>query len=246
MGFIELFVFPHAGGHKHNYSVFASLFSSTISLNILEYPGRGARAQEPLFEDREELVDYLCEQIIPRINPPYAFWGHSMGATLGYMVARRMKQLGYPLPLHLFASGRQAPSVKPEEIIHNLPSKEFWNKLIVMNGISEALIENEEVLEYFEPILRADCKIADAYSYEPGVPLPLPISILIGREDQFVDCQKIAPWQKETTHQLQVQEFAGGHFFVFQHSKEVAELIHNTLGCSQLSNKASARSGIVN
>jgi len=234
MSFIELFVFPHAGGHKHNYNPFTSLFSANIDLHILEYPGRGARVQEQLFEDREELADFLCEQIIPRTNTPYAFWGHSMGATLGYVVARRLKQLGYPLPLHLFASSRQAPSIAPDEVIHNLPSKEFWNKLIAMDGISEAFIENNEILEYFEPILRADCKIADAYPYEPGIPLPLPISILLGRDDQFLDFPKITAWQLETTHQLQVQEFEGSHFFIFEHPKKVAELISNTLDRQQL------------
>ncbi|MBD2767191.1 thioesterase [Hymenobacter sp. BT664] len=229
MSFIELFVFPHAGGHKHNYSLFAPLFPANISLNILEYPGRGERVQEPLLEDREELVDYLCEQIISRSHTPYAFWGHSMGATLGYAVARRLKLLGYSLPLHLFASGRQAPSVEPAETIHNLPSKDFWAKLIAMDGISEAFLEHEELRNYFEPILRADCKIADASSYQPGAPLPLPISVLLGQADLFVDAIKVAPWQKETTHQLRVQEFAGDHFFVFQRPEEVAQLIQRTL-----------------
>ena len=72
--------------------------------------------------------------------------------------------------------------------IYNLLYAEFWQEIHNFNGtsddvIEDDVIENEEILKLFLPILRANFTVLDSYIYTHQPPLDLRISVFGGLQD---------------------------------------------------------------
>ncbi|MCK5522506.1 MAG: hypothetical protein KAI83_05155 [Thiomargarita sp.] len=82
------------------------------------------------------MTDDVFQQVISDLNGQlYAIYGHSMGATLGYLLTKRILNAGIPAPLHLFFSGRKAPSViNDDPPKHQFPKQEFFNHINELGG----------------------------------------------------------------------------------------------------------------
>ena len=81
-----------------------------------------------------------------------------------------------PLPFHLFVSGRRAPQIKPDPPAHNLPEDQFIEKMHSYGGTSEAFFQDQQLLDIFLPILRADFSLNDTYIYTEEKALECPIT----------------------------------------------------------------------
>jgi surfactin synthase thioesterase subunit len=137
------------------------------------------------------------------------------------------------LPKLLFFTGRSAPSIPEKSKISDLDSQKFWESLFEMGGIQQEVIENQELLDYLEPILRADIKVVEKYQYEPLTePLPVPIAIFGGLTDEDLSQESLDAWQKESTFPLEVSWVAGNHFFIFENpSQIIQELVKKSENC---------------
>jgi surfactin synthase thioesterase subunit len=217
MNGLNLFCFPFAGGDKYAYNRYKGIVPGQINMIALELPGRGGRFAEALLTDLESMSEDLLKQVEPYVNKPFVFWGHSMGAILAYLVTRRLQARGLRLPDHLFLSGCRAPVLGPDPIIyHHLPKDRFLEELKKMGGSPEELLENADVMNLYEPIIRADFRAVETYEYTPGVPLSIPITTMIGRADRIKREEALA-WRTETDKDIVLKEFSGGHFFIFEH-----------------------------
>lgn len=203
----------------------------------LELPGHGKRIQEPLLTGIHAMTSDIFEQIRPksfnraqdRLHTPYAIYGHSLGALLAYLLTLRIVQEEFPPPLHLFVSGHQGPSI-PEQVrdLHLLPRNEFLRRIRKYGGISPELAEKKELMDLFIPIMKTDFEAISTYKYTPAFRLNLPITVMFG-SDEEISREDALAWQEVTTRKIQVQEFSGKHFFIFEHSKTIARLIMHTL-----------------
>jgi surfactin synthase thioesterase subunit len=201
-----------------------------ISCYFLEYMGRGARIKEDFANDIGEVIDDLYQKMEPLLNQPYAIYGHSMGAKVAYLLAKRIQQEDKRPPLHLFISGTDAPSIpnrKPAR--HLLPSEEFITSIKEIGGLPDEVLQNQELLEYFEPILRADFKASETYVHKITAPLSLPITVMVGDKEDMEE-EDILEWQSETTIPVSFRTFPGNHFFIFEHEKEIGKIIASSLG----------------
>ncbi|MFO0850953.1 MAG: alpha/beta fold hydrolase [Gemmataceae bacterium] len=75
----------------------------------VQLPGREARIGEPAFDRIDPLVEAVAAAVGPHLDRPYAVFGHSLGAVVGFEVARRLRQLAGKEPAHLFVCGYNAP-----------------------------------------------------------------------------------------------------------------------------------------
>jgi surfactin synthase thioesterase subunit len=232
---VNLFCFPFAGGSSYSYKNFVDSAPDNIRLISFDLPGRGRRSTEALLSDIDNIVDDLFIKIKDSLHAPYAFYGHSMGTLLSYLLTRRIIRYGYQPPLHLFMSGRGGPSSALKNgICHNLPRLEFFNALRELGGFPTEVLDEEEIMLFFEPILRADFKALETYQYQaPSKLFSIPITIMIGREEEISD-DELLLWQKETTTPIAIQYFAGNHFFIIDHAKEIMEVISRTFSQAQL------------
>lgn len=227
---IDLFCLPFAGGNKYSFRPYEKFVPSPINLITLEYPGRGARMSEPLLSDAVQLVPDLCSQVMQRISGnPYAIYGHSLGALLAFLLTRQLLAGGCAAPLHLFVSGAGGPAgFLQEKQRHLLPRNLLLEEIKKMGGTQAAVLDHEELLEIFEPVIRADLRICDTYAYEPAAPLNIPVTVITGTEEPIPE-ERILLWGKETTGPVQFRKLPGDHFFIFDHPAALMSCISGQL-----------------
>ena len=230
-GKIRLFCLPFAGGNSYSYRDWQEHTADFIDVVPIELPGRGRRSSEPLLLNTDQLTEDIFQQVEPLLREPYAVYGHSFGACLGYLLTRRGIAARLPEPTHLFCSGRQAPCVKKDrDNRHLLPRPEFVEVLRQMGGCPEEILNDDELMDYFEPIIRADFQADADYAYQQTLAFDIPLTVMIGQQDGETTCEGALKWQQETVREISFQAFPGGHFFIFEHLSEIGRLISHRLG----------------
>ncbi len=176
--------------------------------------------------DIADVVRMMSMDIAPYLDRPYAFFGHSMGSLVSYSLAHELRAAGAPLPMHMFVSGRRAPHLPPERrALHDLPRAELLEELGRLEGTPKAVLENEELLELFLPLLRADFKLNETYAYSPTPPLPCGATVMGGLSDMAASRTQLEPWREHFDGKVDVSMFPGGHFFIDDARAQIAERI---------------------
>ena len=209
---LTLICYPYAGGASALFLGWRR-YLTEISIEPVCLPGRGIHFDKRPARTMEELVNFLVGSA--QFEPPYAFFGHSMGALVGFEVIRRLRSKGYPQPLYLFASACPAPqhfSIDPK--IHNLRDDDFISRLRGLNGTPSEVLDHPELIDLLLPVLRADFEICETYEYIKGEPLRIPISVFGGEEDTEVPVDFLRAWCQQTTSDFNMQVYPGGHFFL--------------------------------
>lgn len=228
---IKLFSLPYAGGSATIYEKWRKFLHPSIELICIEYAGRGNRFSEPLFDNLDKIVDDLSSIIENEIHETdYSIFGHSMGALVGYEIAHKIKEKSLPLPVHMFFSGKSAPHFSlRDKVIHNLNDYEFKKELLKLEGTPKEVLENDDLMEIFLPILRSDFKAIEEYKhFEKENILDCNFTVLYGKEERM-PLNEIADWQKHTKKKCNFFKFSGGHFFIQEHSEDIVNIINNTL-----------------
>ncbi|MGW5430911.1 thioesterase II family protein [Streptomyces sp. NPDC004059] len=215
----RLVCFPHAGGTAGAFRELAELLAPEIEVLAIQYPGRQDRFADPFITDFEELADLLAELLTPGLGrPPTAFLGHSMGATVAYEVARRLRPR-YPSPLStLFVSARKAPDrITPMGL--DFDDEEIRLVVDRLGGTGSELLRHPDLWELAAPILRNDFLMSERYHFTPGPPVACPLTVLVGDADDAFTAQDAAHWSRHTLGPFAVHSFEGGHFY-FEHDPE--------------------------
>lgn len=228
---LNVFCLPFAGGNKYSYREYKERAPSSINFINLEYPGRGARIRESLLSGTDEIVNDLYKIILPKISEgDYAIYGHSLGGLLSYLLTKKLIENGHKPPVHLFISGTTGPSStsRIEKKRHLLPKPEFIQELKDLKGMPDEILESDELLDYYEPILRSDFRASENYVHESSPPLNIPITVITGIEEDMEESD-IKLWQNETNHVVDYHRFPGYHFFIFQYVNEIIQIITRKL-----------------
>jgi surfactin synthase thioesterase subunit len=136
----------------------------------------------------------------------------------------------HPPPIHVFISGTSGPSAKSrgDRNFHSLASGEFYKKVKALKGMPDSFFENEELLEFYEPILRADFMVCETYKYQEQTPLSIPLTVMTGSEEDLQP-EDVGLWQKESQHPVEFIQMTGNHFFIFEHAPSVLRIISKKL-----------------
>ncbi|WP_052700763.1 thioesterase II family protein [Methylocucumis oryzae] len=224
---MELYAFPFAGGGEHCYRELEP-YLTHATLKTQALPGRGRLLNKPCLRRLDELLDFLLAGIAFDLHKPYAFFGHSMGAFIAYMLTRKIIAYHLPAPKLLICSGRKAPTIIDADPKHVYPTSAFRAMLQELGGIPELVWQDEDLMALFEPIIRADFELIETTYYQTGAPIELPIHLLLGRQDLISSVDAYA-WQQETTLPLTVSYFSGGHFYFQQDWQSLANKINSIL-----------------
>jgi medium-chain acyl-[acyl-carrier-protein] hydrolase len=227
---MRMFCFPYAGGGASVYRGWGSALPADVEVCPVQLPGRESRLREPAFDHVEPLIQALAEVLPPHFDLPFVFFGHSMGALIGFELARELRRRGAAMPLHLFVSGRRAPQLPArEEPIHELPEPEFIEKLRELNGTPEEVLQHSELMRLLLPILRSDFGINETYVFRQEEPLDLGISAFGGLGDEDVTRDDLALWQAQTQARFRLRMLPGDHFFLHATRDVIAEAIARDL-----------------
>jgi medium-chain acyl-[acyl-carrier-protein] hydrolase len=197
----------------------------------VQLPGRGSRVREPAFTNMKPLVEAVAQALAPLLSDkPFAFFGHSMGASIGFELARLLRDRQRVEPACLFVSGRSAPQVPEEEkTTYNLPEAEFIEELRRLNGTPAEVLQHPELMSLMAPLLRADFETIETYRYEPGPPLTCPIVAVGGLHDEEVSREALEAWREQTRGNFTMHLFNGDHFFINTHQRELVETVARAL-----------------
>jgi len=180
---LRLFCFPYAGGSARIYRSWARHLPSCVEVCPVQLPGRDRRIAEPPFTNVQLLVEAAVAALRPLFDKPFAFFGHSMGALIGFELAHYVRaELGVS-PKHIFASGRRAPQMSREQSIYDLPKEELLAELHRLKGTPPDVLEHPDLMELMLPLLRADFSLGDTYVFSERPPLSCPITVLGGLLD---------------------------------------------------------------
>ncbi|MBA4600981.1 thioesterase II family protein [Thermoactinomyces mirandus] len=225
----RLFALPYAGGSSYIYRQWEQSLPEEVDWCPVELPGRGRRMMEPLCRDIDSLVNDIYGQIKDQLDLPFAFYGYSMGSLLAYELSRLMHGKGKE-PVALFVAACSAPHLpRSGENPADLPDGEFVERLRQFNGTPEEILQNEEMLQFFIPILRADFSIVYDYSCQWGVPLHCPIIAFGGTMDPDVPEASLTAWKKHTDASFQYHLYPGNHFFLNDYRESMLAVISREL-----------------
>jgi surfactin synthase thioesterase subunit len=223
---VRLFYFPYAGGNAAAILRWQAHLGTAVELHVAALPGRGARLFEEPPSDLDDLVAHLTGAVADLADRRFAFFGHSLGALVAFEVARALRRQSLPGPECLWVSGAEGPQTRSvKHRLHHLPEDEFIEALRDYRGTPAEVLADQEMMELLSPGIRADFALSERYAYRPEPPLDLPIHVLRGDRDPYVEADRAVGWALETTRPLREYVYRGDHFFIQPHETDIAALV---------------------
>lgn len=227
---MQLFCFPYAGGSASGFLPWRTGLAPDIELCAVQLPGRGPRLAEPAMRELDGLLDALASVIRDHARPPFAFFGHSLGALLAFELTRRLRRARLSMPERLIVSAACAPPCRgTSRRLHELDDDALLQALRDYNGTPPEALAHRELMELLLPAIRADFSLLHDYRYAAEAALPLPITVLAGRRDSHVPAESLHRWQECSTVPVRQAWFEGDHFFLHTHLHAVLAVVHAEL-----------------
>lgn len=220
----RLLCLPYAGGSASYFLPVSKALTPAVDVLAVQYPGRQDRLAEPLVDSVEGLADRLVPLLDAYLDRPLRIFGHSLGASVAFEVARRLEARGV-VPAALFVSGRRAPSQERDETVHLLDDAGLLTEVQALDGTDAAVFDDPELVQMVLPSLRNDYRAAETYRYRPGSPLTCPVHALTGDADPRVTVAEAAAWAGHTSGEFTLTTFSGGHFYLTDHLPAILDLL---------------------
>jgi medium-chain acyl-[acyl-carrier-protein] hydrolase len=213
---LRLLCIPHAGAGASVFRGWADALPAEVEACPVQLPGREQRMGEPAIDRMEPLVEQLAAEVLAAGDLPFAVFGHSNGALIGFELARLLRRRGEHGPVHLFASGRRAPDLpNPLADLTGLPDDEFLAGLVSLGGTPREVAEHPELLRILLPLLRADVALNETYRFGQEAPLECGITAYGGVQDPKASRADMEAWRRHTAGPFTLRFFPGDHFFPF-------------------------------
>lgn len=213
---IRVVCLPYAGGGATVYFKWAAQLPEDVEVRAAQLPARQDRLAEAPLLRLPAIVDRLMEALRALPPAPLVLYGHSLGALVGFELARSLQATGAP-PLALIAGARGGPQLpSPYPPLRHVSEPAFLQAMHTRYGTPWAILNNEDLMALALPSLRADMEVFETYAYAPGPPLSFPVLVLRGLKDAGVSAEGARAWS-EVAPALEVREVEGGHFFVDSH-----------------------------
>lgn len=227
---IQLFCFTYAGGNTSFFNEIGVELSE-IELVKFEYAGHGGRHKESFYSDFNELAIDLYKEFLKLYNGGvYAFFGYSMGSISMVEVLRQVLKNGIKKPVHVFLAAHE-PHTKSELLGFKPDELDEWVKerTIEFGAVPERLIDNKVFWRTYLPMYRADYTIIGKYDFDSlDLRTEIPATVFYSEED--TPYKEMKKWDRFFVGKNDYHGFEGGHFFIKEYYKEMAEIIQDRLG----------------
>jgi surfactin synthase thioesterase subunit len=217
-----IFCLPHGGGGTSTFHGWRRAAPGWLDVAPVRLPGREQRLAEPAgFRPAD-----IAAAIAARADCPYAIFGHSLGALVGFEVIRELRRLGAPYPLHFYVAAATPPDVPdPVAAAVDFGDEEFIAALIELIGAPAALRDEPELRELALPALRSDLRWLHDYACRPEPALPVPLTALAGTADALFGPAVMLGWGRFTSSAFRLETVPGGHFFPQTAAAQVIDVI---------------------
>ena len=227
----QVVFFPHSGGSVYSFIPFVKILDSCATFYGIELPGRGNRINESFQEDFLQLIKELSLQL-RKLEGEVIFIGHSIGALIAFECIRYLDQHFNFKVNSLIVSGQSAPQFVFNTLLvdWDADNTTLIRNLINLGGISAEILQYPELVDLIIPIIKADCKLLDSYSYVPGT-IRSNILCVIANNDPIVSTKNAKKWQECTSNKFSFSKITGDHFSIINDQNvinQVAALLIDT------------------
>ncbi|QIV83947.1 thioesterase [Mycolicibacterium frederiksbergense] len=219
-------VFPHAGGAALAYrSLGTALAAAGADTYVMQYPQRGDRLTHPAPDTVGELAADLFEGGDWAALGPLRLFGHCMGAVVAFEFARVAESKGVEISA-LWVSASEAPSTVAAAPSLPMAETEIIAEMVDLGGTDPQLLADDDFVELLLMAVRADYAAFNRYACDDDVRIAADIHTLGGRGDHRVSENMLRRWETHTDGAFTVSMFDGGHFYINDHTADVAELVN--------------------
>jgi len=240
----RLFCFPHAGVGPSVFRGWADELLADTEVCLVQLPGREGRLREAPYSSIGAVLPGLIEDMAFLLDRPFAFYGHSLGATVAYECALNLRKNLRLEPVHLFVGASQGPQLPwKHSPMRALPEDEFLSEMATRYGALPAeVISDPEMRALVVPILRADISMIEKYVHLAESPLSCDLTVFGGVKDHMVQRHESESWRELTTGRFRLQMLDGNHLFLKSHKDH---LLHSIAGeMNQYSEHGSGTNGL--
>ena len=226
----QLFCFTYAGGSS---SFFDVIEKDLPELEVIkpEYAGHGTRRKENFYKNFDELADDIYSLVKEKYSGgAYALLGYSMGTITAVEVLKRIiSDTEMNEPAHVFLAAHE-PHSKAE--LSGFADNELdeWVKerTIRFGAVPEKLIGNNSFWRVYLPLYRADYSIIGKYKFEDlNLRSNIPATVFYSETDTPRSEMKL--WERYFVGECSLRKYDGNHFFIFEHHKEMAQIINSRM-----------------
>lgn len=220
----QLFLIPFAGGNCYSYQ-FLKNYLPDYECITLELPGRGRRMDAPFIKDFDTACADIFSQLKKNISSNrFLIYGHSMGAMITLKVTALLESINIK-PDRIIVTGSPGPGVYNERLMYQMEDIEFKRQLKLIGGISDEILQNSQLFDYYAPILRADFEVLEKnieMTFFP--PVTVPVYAVMGFDEDH--STEITNWAKFTKNTFSSKVLSGNHFFIHENAAEIARIIN--------------------
>ncbi|MEU8680736.1 alpha/beta fold hydrolase [Streptomyces sp. NPDC048611] len=214
---LRLVCFPHAGGAASFFRDWPRWLPADVELAAVCYPGREDRIGLPAVEVMDELADRIAEALVPALDRPLAFFGHSMGASVAHEVAMRIERRHGRVLRRLVVSSRSAPSRLRPSGLSRASDEVLVRDVQELGGTFSAALDHPDLRELLLPTIRADYRLIDDYRpAEPSPRIAVPVTALLGDRDPHVGEADMRAWAEVTEGDFGLRVLPGDHFYLLE------------------------------
>ncbi|UJF34781.1 type I polyketide synthase [Paenibacillus hexagrammi] len=247
---MKLFCFPYgSGGGASLYREWQAKLPDYIEVCPIQLPGKENRVKEKAFDQMDRAVEVMKEVLLPELDRPYAFYGHSAGALLVYCLAYRLWKEIDNKPMHLFVGAYSSPTILPNPLISftrekfknigygDIPGPDILSSISpeqyedMVNVITSENDVNQELVRLYLPTRLAELQMVNSYRAAEEAGFDVPITAIHGKRDDKVQEHEMYAWKELTQGTFELHEVSGDHLFLRedQNQEQLLEIISQDL-----------------
>ena len=226
---MRLICFPYAGGSADFYGPLEKALDERFEVVKVEYPGHGSRRADSLKSSIIDIADDVYERVNEEygLDSEYALFGYSMGTIVLLEFLNKAIHNGKAgLLQHIFVASHEPRSYR-QVVGPDIDVTEEWVKkrVIELGSIPQGLYDNAPFWRMYLPLYMADFEAIFEYDLDAlSLTVDAPITVMYSEEDDTIF--DIDGWRRFCNESFDKYSFDGGHFFITDHYKEIAEIIN--------------------
>lgn len=226
---IQLYLIPYAGA---DVSCFTSLieklkriYGEEVSIKPVELRGHGKRRKEPLYENIEDAVCDVMNQINFHAGPA-VFYGHCTGGIITHAIYQKSKEYENADIRSVILGSSIINKEKAENFTGYMYEYVEGNIKMMFPQLPDNMIK--QLVEYKKSIVAQEYSIILDYLLKNKITMDEKQMLVFGRDDNLVDLETLSKDYEQLKNVKKIVA-PGGHFFLEDAPKELVQLLEEKI-----------------